>query len=129
MTQNEERCDGEARFSYEPGFFSGSGKPYFDATCWLVSTDATSTDARLSAWSPHLRVNVSVAELSIKSGLTRVQANRTPAADLGFHVVSIPEHRVNIALTVAWNEEGYNALVANRGEQRHYWLGCHAQRW
>src|SRR5262245_660721 len=52
-----------------------------------------------------------------RSGLTGVQANLN-AGGLGFDVVSIPDHRLDIALTVAGHEEGDDVLVANGLENR-----------
>ena len=52
------------------------------------------------------------------SGLTRVQANPDATSCRGFHIVSIPDHRLHVALIVARDEEGKDALIANRREQR-----------
>ena len=69
------------------------------------------SDERVSAWSPHFRVNDSFPELSIGA-----QANKHAAGRLGFEVGGIPDHQLDVALTVAWSEEGYDVLVTDRGE-------------
>ena len=53
-----------------------------------------------------------------RSGLTRIQANPDATSCRGFHIVSIPDHRLHVALIVARDEEGKDALIANRREQR-----------
>src|SRR5215813_9361018 len=50
------------------------------------------------------------------NGLSRSKLIRTPPADLGLHVISIPEYCLNIALTVAGSEEGDDVLVAYGGD-------------
>jgi len=53
-----------------------------------------------------------------RSRLTRIQANPDATSCRGFHIVSIPDHRLHVALIVASDEEGKDALIANRREQR-----------
>ena len=79
---------------------------YLKASCCLAFSDE-----RVSACSPHFRVNDSFPELSMKRS-DRGQSNPHAAGRLGFEVASIPDHQLDVALTVAWSEEGYDVLVA-----------------
>src|SRR5262249_13371780 len=58
------------------------------------------------------------------NGLSRLQANANATGRFGCHVIGIPEHCLNIALTVAGTEEGDDILIAYGGEngfESHNW--------
>ena len=75
-----------------------------------------STIARVSASSPHFRVSDLLSVLSMDDGLAWVQADPYASRCVAVHFLTIPDHRLDIAATIARNVEGYDALAANRGD-------------
>ena len=53
-----------------------------------------------------------------RGSLTCPQADTEASRGGGLHIISLPDHRLDMAVTVAGNKEGDHPLTANRGDYR-----------